>query len=294
MRIGLTTLLLITLCRSTYVQLADQPAALFSPVSFMRFLSRMPSHDAVVVIQACGILAAVLALVGICGWLTLPVAWVSASILDGMLSSMGKIVHNDAVLLLAVVPILLSPDTGGLIRRRRLSPIASPAYGFPLRSAMVVVAGSYFFAGLAKVVFSGPAWVFSGNLRWALYASSDAQRTPNALALFIADRPLVATAVAFATVALELSFPIILFRPRLRPAFLLSAGSLHLGIYLTMGLNYWSQIATAVIVFIDWPEVFVRGSTRFSRRAPWSLGRSTRRWRDGRPIRYPERLDIAL
>ena len=54
---------------------------------------------------------------------------------------------------------------------------------------MVVVAGAYFFSGLAKLLHAGPAWVASGNLRWVLYASSDSQPEPNPFALFVADRP---------------------------------------------------------------------------------------------------------
>ena len=34
---------------------------------------------------------------------------------------------------------------------------------------MVVVAGTYFLVGLAKVIFWGPAWVAPDNLRWILY-----------------------------------------------------------------------------------------------------------------------------
>ena len=68
-------------------------------------------------------------------------------------------------------------------------PARSVRYGWPVRTEMVVVAGAYFFVGFAKLMFSGPAWVTSGNMRWVLYASSDAHAVPNGVALFIADRP---------------------------------------------------------------------------------------------------------
>ena len=78
----------------------------------------------------------------------------------------------------------------------------------------VVAAGAYFFTGLAKLVFSGPAWVLSGNLRWVFYAASDARGMPNLVALFVADRPWLAHLVAMSTLVVELGFPVVLWKPR--------------------------------------------------------------------------------
>jgi hypothetical protein len=255
LRIGLCAILAGRLATGPYAELAGQPRELFRPISFMELLPAMPPRPVVVALQVAGVLAAVLAAVGLRTRVALPLAWACAVVLNGMLTSTGKVVHNDLVLLLCVVPLLVAPtaDTWSLDARRGPYPVPgrpSRRYGWPLRTAAIVVAGAYFFAGLAKLVHSGPAWVTSDNLRWALYAAGDSQ-----LALFIADRPWLAHALAAGTLLLELSFPLALFVPR--AAWILVPGAVlfHAGIWLAMGLDYSAQAATAVVVFTNWPLV---------------------------------------
>lgn len=255
LRIGLCAILAGRLATGPYAALAGQPQELFRPISFMELLPAMPPRPVVVALQAAGVLAAVLAAVGLRTRVALPLAWACAVVLNGMLTSTGKVVHNDLVLLLCLVPLLVArtADTWSLDARRGPYPVPgrpSRLYGWPLRTAAIVVAGAYFFAGLAKLVHSGPAWVTSDNLRWALYAAGDSQ-----LALFIADRPWLAHALAAGTLLLELSFPLALLVPR--AAWILVPGAVlfHAGIWLAMGLDYSAQAATAVVVFTNWPLV---------------------------------------
>jgi hypothetical protein len=254
LRIGLCAILAGRLATGPYAELAGQPPELFRPISFMELLPAMPSKPVAVALQAVGVLAAVLAALGLRTRMALPLAWASAILLNGMLASTGKVVHNDLVLLLCLVPLLGAPsaDAWSLdARRARAAPGgASRLYGWPLQTAAIVVAGAYFFAGLAKLVNSGPAWVTSDNLRWALYASGD-----SGLALFIADRPWLAHALAAGTLLLELGFPLVLFLPRAARLFVPGAVLLHAGIWVAMGLDYSAQAATAVVVFTNWPVV---------------------------------------
>jgi hypothetical protein len=123
---------------------------------------------------------------------------------------------------------------------------------------MIVVAGAYFFCGLAKLLNSGPAWVTSDNLRWALYAASDAMPRPNALALFVADRPWLSRLLALGTLVLETGFPVALVWPRVRPLLLLGVAALHAGVFVCMGLNYATQTLVAVLVFTNLPAGLLR------------------------------------
>jgi len=120
---------------------------------------------------------------------------------------------------------------------------------------MVVIAGAYSFTGYAKLLHAGPAWVTSGNLRWVLYASSDAQAHPNVAALFVADRPWLAHLFAAGTLAVELGFPLVLWRPRLAWLFVPAVVALHTGIWVAMRLDYYPMAATVLIVFVDWPAL---------------------------------------
>jgi len=267
-RIGLCVALAARLSRGIYVELAEQPSELFRPLSFMRLLPGMPSEGVVLALQLVGIAAAMLAAVGLRPRLMLPAAWACGVFLNGMATSLGKVVHNDVLLLLAMVPLLAAP-TGDMwsldaVRRGRKAPAPSVRYGWPVRTAAIVVAGAYFFTGLAKVLFSGPAWFVSDNLRFALYASSDAQSVPNTLGLLVADRPWLAHALAAGVLAFELSFPVVLWRPRWAWAFVLGAAALHLGISATMHLDYSAWIATVAVVLIDWSRI----ADRLAGRAP--------------------------
>jgi hypothetical protein len=256
-RIGLCGLLAIRLVRGAYAELATQPPALYRPISFLRLLDRMPSPETVAVLQALALGAAVLACVGLLTRFTLPLAWLAALPLVAMTSSLGKVVHNDVLLLLCLVPLLPSPAGAAwsLDARQRRVAGRGTAYGWPVRTAMVVVAGAYFFSGLAKLLHAGPAWVTSGNLRWVLYASSDTQPSPNPFALFVADRPVLAHLIAAATLLVELGFPLVLWRPRLAWVLVPAVVAMHAGIGLTMHLDYSAMAATVLIVLVDWPAL---------------------------------------
>ena len=264
LRIGLCGLLAWRLATGDYTFVAGQPEALFQPVSFMKLLPEMPGHDLTVVLQIAGVAAAALAAVGLWTRATLPVAFACALVLNGMLNATGKIVHNDVLLLLCLVPLLAAPRAASAAWSLRLGtrrsdgearPMRGEAYGWPVRTAMVVVALAYFFVGFQKLRFSGLEWITSDNLRWVLYASSDSQSEPNQLALFIADRAWMAHLLAAATVFCELFFPLALVFPRLRWLFVPGVVSLHLGIWLMMGLDYSAQALTVVVVYVNWPWV---------------------------------------
>jgi hypothetical protein len=268
-RVGLCAVLAVRLATGPYPELARQPAALFRPISFLRLLDAMPPAAVVRPLQAIAGAAALAAAVGLWTRASLPLAWLTAVPLVAMTSSLGKTVHNDVLLLLCLVPLLpaRAGDAWSLDARRRASraPILrgpGPAYGWPVRTAMVVVAGAYFFSGLAKLLHAGPAWVTSGNLRWVLYASSDAQPVPNPAALFVADRPWLATLLAAGTVAVELGFPLVLWRPRLAWVLLPAVVGLHAGIWAAMRLNYWPMVATVLVVMVDWPALAARAGRR--------------------------------
>jgi hypothetical protein len=268
-RIGLCAILAGRLAFGPYPELAGQPKELFRPISFMELLPSMPPWGAVLGIQLLGTAAAVLAAVGLRTRFTLPLAWVCGLFLNGMLTSTGKVVHNDVLLLLCLVPLLVAPagDAWSFDSRRAASgprTRISARYGWPVRTAAVVAAGAYFFAGLAKLVNSGPAWVTSDNLRWALYASGD-----SGVALFVADRPWLSHLLAAGTLLLELGFPLVLLLPRTAWVFVPGAVALHSGIWLAMGLDYSAQAATVVVVFIDWTAVVAVVEQRKLRLASW-------------------------
>lgn len=257
-RSALCALLAWRLLDGPWQEAAGRADALYRPVSVMHLIPSMPGDTVAAVATVVGIAAA---LVGACGlWLrvSLPVAVAAAVLLNAMWSSTGKIMHNNVVLVLALIPFAVAAFSSAQRRLRQDPDGRSEAYSWPLGLAMVAVAGSYFFAGAVKLWHSGLDWAASDNMRWILYAASDRQADPNGIALFLADRPLLAHGIAAATLVLEVTFPVVLFWAAARRLYVPGAVLLHLGIYITMELDYSAQALTVVIVFTNWDWVLAR------------------------------------
>ena len=189
-RIGLCLALAGRLSRPLYVQVAGQPRALYRPISFMHLFSSMPSASVVRPVQAAAVAASLLAAAGAAVRLTIPIALLGGLFLNGMWASVGQPMHNETLLLLAMVPLLFArcADAWSLhsLRRGRITPDTSPHYGWPVRAGMVVVAGGYFFTGIYKLLASGPAWFTTDNVRWVLYGISAEHRHAIGPAIFLA------------------------------------------------------------------------------------------------------------
>ena len=152
-RIGLCSALALRLTRTVYLSIAGQPHSLYRPLSFMHLLHSMPPWGVVLPIQVVGGIAAVLAALGWRARQTLPLAWACGLFLGGMTTSLGKVVHNDVLLLLCMVPLLPAPvsDAWSLdARAGRTKPSDPMRYGWPVQTALIVVAGSYFFSGFSS------------------------------------------------------------------------------------------------------------------------------------------------
>lgn len=256
-RMALAALIAVRLAFGPFRDLAGQPDALFRPVWFLTALHGMPPLGFIVAAQVVGIAAAALVVIGWRERGAFLAAWMSLLFLAGLRGSRGKIQHNELLLLLACVAILLAPVGCRLLDRRR-----SWRWGWPVHTAMAAIALVYFLTGFQKVVGSGPAWVLSDNMRNVLYLAARGNKAPtDAVALFVADRAWLAHLVAAATLAIELGFPAVLVWPRVRPYFVVAAVILHASIYLTHGLDYSAWAATTAIVLIDWSAIAVAVSS---------------------------------
>jgi len=277
-RIGLCGLLALRLAITDYGVVAGRPAALVQPLSYINLFERMPSQEVVTTLQICGVGAALVAAAGLALRASLPVAFVCSLTLNGMFQSALPVrFYNDIVLTLCLLVLLacgaaaseawsMREPVRRALRSFRCRSAPEPSialnpttngerYGWPIRTAMIAIALAYFLVGFQKWRNSGLPWVTSDNLRWILYASSDGRSHPTGLALFIADRPLLAHVFAAGSLLLETCFPLVLFVPRLRWLFLPGVVAMHVGIRLAIGLDYSAQWLTLLIVFVNWPVV---------------------------------------
>lgn len=254
MRLLLAALIGLRLATGPHRGLATQPAALFRPVWFLSWMEQRPQDGVLVAIQLVGLVAAALAVLGWRERGTFLVAWSSLLVLAAFWASLGKIRHNDLPLLLVAGVLAAAPVGLRLLDRRR-----SAAWGWPVRTSLLVVTGVYFLTGFQKVVSSGPAWVLSDNLRNVMYgARLNGQAPTDQVSLFIADRPALSHLVALGTLVVELGAVTVLPWARVRPWYLLAVTVLHGGIYLTHGLDYSMWVGTAAIVLVDWHALLTR------------------------------------
>jgi hypothetical protein len=200
LRIGLCTALALRLATRTgdYLPLAEQERELFRPRSYVTLVDQMPSRATIAICLVAGIVAAALAAAGLLSRTMLAIGLVAALLLNGLQTSQGKVLHNDVLLVLCLVAIVFArtatrghwtcgSDGGaaGAARSPRRAGVG-PAYGWPVRTAMLVVALAYLVAGLHKVAGSGGlGWASGDNMRWLLYVASDSRPEHNASALWM-------------------------------------------------------------------------------------------------------------
>jgi hypothetical protein len=152
----------------------------------------------------------------------------------------------------------------------------SGEYTWPVRAIWVAMSLVFFAAGFAKMRYGGLEWITSNNmsivLMRALYHSSDADPLTRA-GLAIARRHWLSSALAAATIAIELGFPLTLVSRRARIVLVPAACAMLVGIRVLMGPTFGGFLLAAVF-WIPWERVAVRArvdARRFvRRRAPAS------------------------
>ena len=250
-RVALAVVIGLRIALGPYVALTDQPDALFVPAFAVGWLSSMPPAPVIVAVQVAGTLAALACVAGRRPQGTFVAAWLSLLFLAGLRGSLGKVLHNDVLLLLAAAPLLFAPGDARPGDRR-----TSERWGWPVRAALAVAATVYLLAGVQKLRHSGLSWVTSDNMRWVLYGGAASGRAPtDVIARAIADRPWASHVAAAGILGLELAAPIGLARRSWRMPFAVAAVALHVGTWLTLGLDYWGWAATIVIITLPFDRL---------------------------------------
>ncbi|MGE0796602.1 MAG: hypothetical protein AB7H43_14760 [Acidimicrobiia bacterium] len=256
-RSGLAVVIGLRVGLGSYRQLAELPDALFDPVPVLGLLDGMPSAGTIVAIQVVGVVAAGLAAFRRWPRATFAVAWLAYLVLAGLRGSRGKVLHNDLLLLWTSAALLLAPAVGrgaGAHDRR-----PSRAFGWPVRTATAVGALVYFFAGFHKLRRSGPGWVLGDNIQWVMRWGPSVGSSPlQGLTDWVGAHSLAAIVSAAFIVGVELTFPLVIWHPRVRPLYAAAAVVLHVGTWLLLGLDYWAWALTMPLLLVDWPAVLDR------------------------------------
>lgn len=163
-----------------------------------------------------------------------------------------KIAMAFALLALPWAPVGARFSLDALLRRLRLArageaptlPAISEEAMFPLLLTQLSVVFGYTFAGWTKLAVSGLEWA-NGYTLMAILLGYD-----NTLSQTLSSSVEVARALSIGALTLQVTFPVVMFLPRLRWIYLPAAISFHLATWLSMGGAHYITLWFMMIAFL--------------------------------------------
>jgi hypothetical protein len=208
--------------------------------------------------------ALLLSALGVLSRVSMTVAFALGLYLLGLPHNFGQTYHFDALLVIAM-GILAGSRAGDAVSvdawlAGRGTHEASSEYTWPIRAIWVAMSLVFLAAGLAKLRNGGVAWITSDNmsilLQRALYHVSDADPMTRA-GLWIARHHLASSAVAAATVTIEVAFPLALVSRRARLVLVPAAFAMLIGIRVLMGPTFGGFLV-ANVFWVRWDALAAR------------------------------------
>lgn len=242
---------------------AEVPAAFWDPIGLFVWLPR-PGATWLDALWPAWHVALGLACVGLFTRAAATASFLVGLYLVGVGGMFGVLSHTSQVEILALGILAAAPcgDAWSLdsLRRARTfpgRPAPSGAYRWPLQAIRVAVMFAYFSAGLAKLIHSGLRWVSSETL--AIYVARansyeyDHEYPPKggwAMDLVRAGWP--AHAMAAATLAFELLFPLALVSKRARLVLVPTAVAMNACAYFFMGPMFVQLTFLNLLIWVPW------------------------------------------
>lgn len=143
------------------------------------------------------------------------------------------------------------------------------------RFCEVVFVLVYFQSGLSKLLDGGLAWALDGGtlqIGWL--------RQQAALGLALSGYATVAIGLSIAALTFELAFPLLYWFNERRPWLYVASAAFHVGIYFTMGIDFfhlWAFSLTMILVEVEWRKLY---ELIFARTRSWRPSRFLRRGED--------------
>jgi hypothetical protein len=248
------------------------PDALFAPLPALKVLllpfgwGYRPSLDALVVVYYVTSLAGVLALLGLRTNFSLLVFALGNLMLTAFVYSFGEMHHGQAVMMVALSVLALSP-CGQVLSvdawlRRRSKASAEPGYHFPelleaespfARWPILLIQWffvlMYLSAVYSKMANSGLEWMNGYTLQY--YLAVDSMRWDSPLATWLSQHHLFIMFVQWVVMLFQATFWLAVIYPRLRWIYVPLGLSFHVGILLTLKAPFYEWIGLYV-VFVPW------------------------------------------
>jgi hypothetical protein len=214
-------------------------------------------------------------------------AFVLGAYFLGLPHNFGKIHHYDAyiVLMLGILALSRCGDAWSIdsLRRRQVGkepPLERRegigTYTWPIRMIWIVLACVLFAAGLAKLRYSGLAWIVSENMARLLVLHAYVISNADPLTYWgpsLAVKRGIPQLIAASTVIIELAFPLALVSRVARWILVPSSALMVLGIRVLMGPSF-ETLAVCTLFWVPWDPTVVRVSTRVRAKLLAAVGRT--------------------
>jgi len=234
------------------MRLQDVDASFYRPILIFELFGVGPIPPGLaaalrVLLVGCGVLG----LLGIRARLAAAICAAAYLYSVGQVYSFTNVHHGDSLLGIALVALALCPSTSALSARslwRRGGPAEpSPSTlvsGWPVQLVRVQIAATYFLAGYAKLVLAGLAWGDGVSLQHYLLLRGQP------IGYWLAEHAAVCAVLSVATLVLEVTFPVVLFWPRLRWLYVPAAVAFHLVSEYVLGVGF-SFFLPFLLVYAD-------------------------------------------
>ena len=287
--------------RAVFGQLSALPEFLYAPLVIIRALTLpfgwgyRPPEDVIMAAYWLTLAIGVLAFVGYRTTLSLLLFTAGSVFLQAFEYSFQEVHHAEAIVIIALAMLALSPAGGALAvddLLRRLRQVdrgvrvpPDPMSGesrfarWPLLLVRWMFALIYLSAGFHKLAASGFDWMNGWTLQY--YMLQDAIRWGGNISgvgsghapepgvgVWIGQYHTIALLASWASILFETTFWVVLILPRLAPLFLSIGAGFHLGIYIIQRAPFLSFV-WLYAVFVPWSEVFRRAGA-------WLLDRTSR------------------
>jgi hypothetical protein len=159
-------------------------------------------------------------------------------------SSWGMVFHTENLLVLHVFVLALSAADAELSHGKpnAKAPAQDARFGWPIRLLCALTVCTYLVAGVAKLRFSGLAWidgdVLRGHLAFDAVRKIHVGSIHSPLGLWMARTPWVSDLLSPFTLLVELGAPLALLSRRLGLGWAWAVWAFHLGVLLSMAIAF--------------------------------------------------------
>jgi uncharacterized membrane protein YphA (DoxX/SURF4 family) len=222
-----------------------------------------PSFELLRIIYYVAIGSGVLCLIGFLTNLSLVVFAATCVYLQAFIYSFGDFHHPEAVMMVALSMLAISPSgrvlsvDAWLRRRRKGEDDAGPLEqtsafaGWPIKLLVWFFVLMYASAEWSKLTNGGLDWANGFTLQY--YLARDGLRWDSPLAYWLSQHHILILLAQYGVLLFQATFALAVIFPRLRWLYVPAGLCLHIGIYLTLKAPFFQWIALYA-VFIPWTE----------------------------------------